>query len=68
LKERGVEKICDCAVPELIGYDDELLIIEMTVVTTPYVLDFAGAYLDWSPDFSGRSDGGLASGQARTIR
>ena len=52
LKERGIEKIRNCAVPGLIGYDDELLIIEMTIVTTPYVLDFAGAYLDWKPDFS----------------
>jgi hypothetical protein len=52
LKELGVEKIRDCAVPGLIAYDDELLIIEMSVVTTPYVLDFAGAYLDWKPDFS----------------
>jgi hypothetical protein len=27
-------------------------IIEMTMVSKPYVLDFAGAYLDWEPDFS----------------
>jgi hypothetical protein len=25
---------------------------EMTVVTRPFVLDFAGAYLDWGPEFS----------------
>ena len=24
----------------------------MTVVSRPFLLDFAGAYLDWSPDFS----------------
>jgi hypothetical protein len=52
LKKLGIREICACAVPELIEYDDDLLIIEMSVVTPPYVLDFAGAYLDWKPDFS----------------
>jgi hypothetical protein len=41
-----------CTIPELIGYDDELWIIEMTMVFRPYVLDFAGAFLDKAPDFS----------------
>jgi hypothetical protein len=39
-------------VPQLIRYDDALLAIEMTVVTRPFVLDFAGAFLDRPPDFS----------------
>jgi hypothetical protein len=52
LKERGIREIRGCAVPELIEYDNDLWIIEMSVVTPPYVLDFAGAYLDWKPDFS----------------
>jgi hypothetical protein len=52
LKDRGVNAIRGCAMPKLIGYDDKLWIIEMSVVTPPYVLDFAGAYLDWAPDFS----------------
>src|SRR5207247_2548812 len=39
-------------VPELIRYDDELWAIEMTMVTRPFVLDFAGAWLDRAPDFS----------------
>jgi hypothetical protein len=52
LKERGIKEIRGCAVPRLLGYDDNLWIIEMSVVTSPYVLDFAGAYLDWKPDFS----------------
>jgi len=34
-----------------LGYDDGLLVIEMTAVTAPYVLDFAGAYLDRAPDY-----------------
>jgi hypothetical protein len=50
--ERGVTDICSCHVPELMGFDDELLVIVMSVVKPPYVLDFAGAYLDHRPDFS----------------
>jgi hypothetical protein len=52
LKNRDIREICGCAVPELIEYDDNLWIIEMSLVSPPYVLDFAGAYLDWKPDFS----------------
>jgi hypothetical protein len=29
-----------------------MCIIEMTIVTRPFVLDFAGAYLDNPPEFS----------------
>jgi hypothetical protein len=38
-------------VPQLIGFDDELHVIEMTVVKRPFVLDFAAAYLDVRPEF-----------------
>lgn len=52
LGEFAVTEIHGCAVPELLGFDDELLVIEMTIVSRPFVLDFAGAYLDKPPDFS----------------
>lgn len=52
LTEAGVEEIRGFAVPKLIRSDDELLVIEMTIVTRPFVLDFAGAYLDHEPQFS----------------
>jgi hypothetical protein len=52
LKENGIFTIRGCHVPELLRYDDELWIIDMTVVSKPFVLDFAGAFLDKSPDFS----------------
>lgn len=52
LKENELTTIHGCRVPELVHYDDELWIIEMTVVTRPFVLDFAGAFLDKPPDFS----------------
>jgi hypothetical protein len=52
LKEKAVKTIRGCHVPLLLAYDDELWVIEMTVVSRPFVLDFAGAYLDSAPDFS----------------
>lgn len=39
-------------VPRLLASDDQLLVIEMTIVTSPFLLDFASAYLgDDAPDF-----------------
>jgi hypothetical protein len=43
LAEVGLTSVQGCTVPEMIRSDDELWIIEMTVVTPPYLLDFAGA-------------------------
>ena len=52
LRDEGVSKILNFNVPQLICVDDMLLVIEMTVVARPFVLDFAGAYLDTLPEFS----------------
>jgi hypothetical protein len=52
LIECEVATVRGCAVPKMLRYDDELWVIQMTVVTRPFVLDFAGAYLDQAPDFS----------------
>ena len=43
LAEAGIERIVGHAVPKLIRHDDELLTIETSIVTPPFVLDFAGA-------------------------
>lgn len=51
LAERGVIEVRGFTVPQMIGHDDEWFAIEMTMVQPPFVLDFAGAYLDWPPDF-----------------
>jgi len=51
LQAARITEIMGFHVPELIRYDDELRIIEMTIVTPPFVLDFAGARLDFPPDF-----------------
>jgi hypothetical protein len=52
LRARNVTQIRKCTVPEMLGHDPELYVIEMTIVTRPFVLDFAGAYLDRPPEFS----------------
>ena len=52
LREHEVSRIRSCAVPLLLNHDDELWVIEITTVSPPFVLDFAGAYLDCRPDFS----------------
>jgi hypothetical protein len=51
LRDAGVSEILGFHVPQLIRFDDELRVIEMSIVTRPFVLDFAGAYLDLPPDF-----------------
>ena len=51
LRQAGVTEILGFNVPQLIRTDDELRVIEMTIVARPFLLDFAGAYLDRPPDF-----------------
>lgn len=52
LRQIGVAEILGFNVPQFIRAEDDLRIIEMTIVTRPFVLDFAGAYLDGPPEFS----------------
>ena len=51
LDEQRVVRILGFEVPQLIDFDDDLWVVEMTIVSPPFVLDFAGAYLDQKPDF-----------------
>ncbi|HUE71388.1 MAG TPA: hypothetical protein VMP01_10940 [Pirellulaceae bacterium] len=52
LHDAGITDLAGFAVPELYGSDDDLLVIEMSLVKPPYVLDFGKVYLDRPPDFS----------------
>jgi hypothetical protein len=47
----GLTSILGFNIPELVGFEDDLRVIEMTIVKRPLVLDFAGAYLDARPAF-----------------
>ena len=51
LSELGIFEILGHWVPQLRGADDRLLVIEMSIVERPFLLDFASAYLDDPPDF-----------------
>jgi hypothetical protein len=51
LQEAGVSNVVGFDVPLMTDYDDELWVVEMGIVSPPFVLDFAGAYLDRPPDF-----------------
>ena len=51
LQQQRVREVRGSHVPQLLGYDDELWVIEMEIVARPFVLDFAGAYLDRPPDY-----------------
>ena len=51
LRDVGVSEILGFRVPQLLQADGQLRVIEMSIVTRPFVLDFAGAYLDRPPDF-----------------
>lgn len=51
LREAGVRRLRGFSVPQLVWVDGELLALEMTVVARPYLLDFAGAWLDAPPEF-----------------
>ena len=52
LGEARVTELMGFQIPRLLARHDQWLAIEMTVVHRPFILDFAGAYLDWPPQFS----------------
>jgi hypothetical protein len=52
LDEYHINEVCGFAVPQLLNVDEELRILEMTIVTRPFILDFGGAYLDVKPAFT----------------
>ncbi len=52
LAEAEITKIEGFNVPQLLGFDDEFLAIEMSIVKPPFLLDFAGGWLGRPPDLS----------------
>lgn len=52
LQDLEIDQVGGHEVPVLLGHDDDLLAIEMTMVRPPFVLDFGGAYLDRRPDYT----------------
>ena len=52
LKQAGVTEVLGFHVPQFIQADDGLRILELSIVTRPFLLDFAGAWLGAPPEFS----------------
>lgn len=46
LQEENIKSLGVFAVPSLVDYDDALRIVEMAIVTPPYLLDFGKVYVD----------------------
>jgi hypothetical protein len=49
--ERKVSSIKGLTIPRLEGYDQTLLVLELTIVKPPYLLDFGKVYLDRTPPY-----------------
>ena len=49
-RDVGLDEVSGFAVPMLVGHDDDLLVLEMTVVPPPFVVDFASAAIDVDPE------------------
>lgn len=52
LLDCDVGEVLGLRIPHLMRTDDELMTFEMSIVRSPYLLDFASAYLDEPPDFT----------------
>lgn len=51
LVQAGIRSIDSFVIPKFLGKDDRVLVIEMTLVTPPYFLDFGKAHLDQPFEF-----------------
>jgi hypothetical protein len=51
LQDENIAQVLGFNVPQLLDYDAELLVLEMTVVQQPFVLDFAEVRLDFPLEF-----------------
>jgi hypothetical protein len=49
LKAANIHNLCGFDIPRLFGWDDALQVIEMSIVTPPYLLDFGKVYFDGPP-------------------
>lgn len=52
LSEHNVSQMEGFNVPELVHFNDAWLVLHLTIVPKPFVLDFGSAYVDEHPEFS----------------
>ncbi len=51
LTEHNVLKVAGHTVPQFLGFNNDLWIIEISIVEPPFLLDFAKCTIDFEPDF-----------------
>jgi hypothetical protein len=51
LRERSISHLNEFEIPSLTDRDDELMVIEMTIVQPPFIVDFGKAYVDRRPPY-----------------
>ena len=51
LRDLDIDEVAGLEVPVLLDHDDDLLVLEMTIASPPFLLDFASAYLNDPPDW-----------------
>jgi hypothetical protein len=52
LRDLQIQKVGDLNIPQFIADNDAWLALEMTLVSRPFLLDFASVRLDHDPDFT----------------
>lgn len=52
LKECQLNQVGSFRLPRILNYDDAGLVLELSIVSPPFMLDFASAWLDEPPDFT----------------
>jgi hypothetical protein len=68
LRDEQIDVALGHRVPRLLGSDEQLHVVEISIVKPPFVLDFAGAYLDDAPDFPPEVMEQWREGQSRAVR
>ena len=56
LKERSITSIRGMNIPRFETFSDELLVLEMSIVHVPCIIDFGGAYIDKPPAHLARDE------------
>ena len=63
LGERDIYDVAGFTVPQLIEEDHELRVVEMSIVSAPYLLDFGKSWVGTRPDYSSEQWGEYEEGR-----
>ena len=55
-REYGFVQVDGFQIPRLIDFDNNLWVVEMSIVSPPFIVDFAGAYLNVPPSYRDDDD------------